>query len=348
MNSNPFGRDKYYAQSQQEIANAAKFPSALEQRIDGILREVAPDLKSQVERSFNRWNMVIREQLRNEMGLRLSVGKVQQSVPVRIVDGLPPPMKYLYENIPPEALHLLLNRASLEKSQQTLHALRGVSPKLAAWVGYDEDRAKQTSAGVQRTATFLDDLLTKLDKEKLGRRLLDFDQDVLGAYFFHDGHIHLYWMAIGIASGILGISAEALTMVVATHELSHAYSHIGLDIDGGAWDTEDFARCDIHIVEGIAQQYTEFICKRLEERFPAGLEAFQKLLTIQSTPYTDFRQWELPKDAAGEVVRISMISCRSKALVEYDEYKTLLMANGEVKRRRSKSPEDLIRATKAL
>ena len=41
-------------------------------------------------------------------------------------------------------------------------------------------------------------------------------------------------MVIGLISGILGVSVEALTIVTLIHELSHAYSHLGYDIDGEA------------------------------------------------------------------------------------------------------------------
>ena len=72
-------------------------------------------------------------------------------------------------------------------------------------------------------------------------------QDILGAYFFRVPAISVYWMVIGIMSGVLGVSVEALTIVVATHELAHAYSHLGRDIDGGRWETEAFARADASV-----------------------------------------------------------------------------------------------------
>ena len=37
---------------------------------------------------------------------------------------------------------------------------------------------------------------------------------------------------------IYGFDVEALTYVVLAHELAHAYTHLGRDIDGNAWDTE--------------------------------------------------------------------------------------------------------------
>jgi hypothetical protein len=95
----------------------------------------------------------------------------------------------------------------------------------------------------------------------------------LGAYFFRVPEVHLYWMVIGLVAGVLGISVESLTVVVAAHELAHAYTHLGRDIDGKRWDTEEFARADLNIVEGIAQFYTEVVSRKLEPRNPAVLPA---------------------------------------------------------------------------
>jgi hypothetical protein len=61
---------------------------------------------------------------------------------------------------------------------------------------------------------------------------------------------------IGITARALGVSPDALTIVVLAHELAHAYAHLGRDIDNERWETEQFAKSDIDIVEGLAQFYT--------------------------------------------------------------------------------------------
>jgi len=58
---------------------------------DVLLRQ-DPDLRNKVERSFAQWNNILRDYLRNETGLRLSVGEDKRAVPVRIDDGLPLPV----------------------------------------------------------------------------------------------------------------------------------------------------------------------------------------------------------------------------------------------------------------
>lgn len=124
--------------------------------------------------------------------------------------------------------------------------------------------------------------------------------------------------------------------MVATHELAHAYSHLGRDIDGSRWETEAFARAELNIAEGIAQFYTEMICRKLRERFPAAENAYRALLEYQSGPYRIHEGWadsELnPQnrtgvDRAGEVVRSCMIESRKTSIASYMEFGTRLRAS---------------------
>jgi hypothetical protein len=111
---------------------------------------------------------------------------------------------------------------------------------------------------------------------------------------------------------------KPLTIVVTAHELSHAYSHLGRDIDGESWDTENFAGTNIQIVEGLAQFYTSIVCKKLNPRMPAALLAYETLLKQKSGPYPVHEKWinsnesEESDDKSiqismGKVVRITMI-----------------------------------------
>lgn len=77
-------------------------------------------------------------------------------------------------------------------------------------------------------------------------RILSIEEDVLGAYFYRrfdawtPQHIEIYYPVIGLVAPYLNVSVEALSVVVLIHELSHAYTHLGQDIDGLSWDTDAF------------------------------------------------------------------------------------------------------------
>ena len=162
--------------------------------------------------------------------------------------------------------------------------------------------------------------LAKLDELEAVNKVVGINEDVLGAYFFRVPEINLYWVVIGITARALGVSPEALTIVVLAHELAHAYTHLGRDIDDERWHVEEFARTDLEIVEGLAQFYTQVLCRRLEQRMPAALEAYQELLKRQSGPYQAHQQWIEGDERAGEVIRVSMIECRTKRIRASEEF----------------------------
>lgn len=126
------------------------------------------------------------------------------------------------------------------------------------------------------------------------------------------------------------MDAAALAVVILLHELAHAYSHLGRDIDASSWRTEDFASAGLKIVEGIAQFYTAAICTKLKDRYHAALDAYHALLTVQSGPYLVHQGWktragaERPAARVGEVVRASMIECRVRPIRDYSVFESAL------------------------
>jgi hypothetical protein len=108
-------------------------------------------------------------------------------------------------------------------------------------------------------------LLESKQVEQLDEKLRQIDRDILGAYFFHRAEIQLYWMAIGFFAPLIGVPIEDLTIVVLAHELGHAYTHLGGDVDGTCWDTDAFAATNVHVVEGLAQSYTERVVNGLKK-----------------------------------------------------------------------------------
>jgi hypothetical protein len=127
-------------------------------------------------------------------------------------------------------------------------------------------------------------------------------------------------MVIGVYSARLSVSIEDLTIVVLTHELAHAYTHAGADIDGTRWDTHAFERADPRITEGLAQSYTETVLNRLAYQQPGAKIAFDALLNLQSPAYTEFKTWTGSDEPRGELVRAAMIQTRTTRNVNYDAF----------------------------
>jgi hypothetical protein len=55
----------------------------------------------------------------------------------------------------------------------------------------------------------------------------------------------------------MGCTVEDLTVVVLTHELAHAYTQLGADIEGRRWPAAAFAAAESGLKEGLAQYYTD-------------------------------------------------------------------------------------------
>jgi hypothetical protein len=268
-------------------------------------------MRAVVERAYKQWNTILRDYLRSETGLRLTVGGSIQAVPVKVVDGIPRPLAEVMRQFEPLDW-LLLNRPAVEAAVRgTQFMEKHVETALATW-GESTDAAQVDD--IRRVREAAAHWLSKLDEQQAVERIIGIEEDVLGAYFFRVPEIRLYWVAIGIAARALDISPDALTIVVLAHELAHAYTHLGRDIDDEGWETMDFAETDVHIVEGLAQFYTMVASRRLGPRMPAAHAAYEALLARQHGPYTAHREWVEDAERGGEIIRVSMIECRSKRI----------------------------------
>ena len=304
----------YYAFKQEAVHAQGRQPgeqdaSAWEKR----LQASSPGIREAVDRAYKQWNTILRDYLRNETALRLTVGGDMQAVPVRVVGGMPRPFAAVMDKL--KGLEwLLLNRQALVAAASgTRFMAEQADTVRQIWRDKAGPSSKEEIIRVQQTA---EGWLRELDNAKAVEQIAGINEDVLGAYFFNIPEIRLYWVVIGITAVALGVSAEALTIVVLAHELAHAYTHLGRDIDNQRWETPFFAATDLGIVEGLAQFYTGVLCRRLEQRMPMANVAYEALLNKQSGAYRAHLQWAKNEDQAGEIVRISMIECRSQGIME--------------------------------
>jgi hypothetical protein len=303
--------DRYYAASIEALHAVDRGGEHAGSRWGKALEQASPGIRSAVERTYKQWNTILRDYLRTETALRLAVGGDSQSVPVKVVDGMPRRFVEVMGQF--EGLEwLLLNRPAVTAAASGTRFMEvQVDSVRAAW---GDTAGPSDMNDIRRVRQTAETWLAKLDEIRAVEQIIGIDEDVLGAYFFRIPEIRLYWVVIGITARALGVSPDALTIVVLAHELAHAYTHLGRDIDNERWETERFAKSDIEIVEGLAQFYTQILCMRLEHRMPAALEAYQALLKKQSGPYTAHLKWVEFDERGGEIIRISMIECRSRGI----------------------------------
>src|SRR5262249_55475809 len=152
---------------------------------------------------------------------------------------------------------------ALAPQQHTLRRLRenldALEPALSALAQRLDGRAlvgdRVQHVGPVRELAAL--LLHEAEKTDLVRWMLEVDEDVLGVYEsgcidgFLESSIDLYWTVIGVCADWLGAPVEDLTVVVLTHELAHAYTHLGRDIDGQRWAVDSFRESGRALKEGL-------------------------------------------------------------------------------------------------
>ena len=317
--------DKYYSVLEFNKEGPAK---ASIRDIEKILKARDPEIPQKVERTFRQWNLIIRDYLRNETGLRLSVGDDTRSIPVRVQGGFPKPFEDLISGSNVWLMTILLNRPSIINTAKGMDFFDREFSNLLSKEFIDPDMI--THQEIKRVKDFVRYVALEAEKLALLNQIQNIEDDILGAYFFNIPVVHLYWMVIGAMAAILDVSVESLTVVVSIHELAHAYSHLGRDIDGGRWATRFFANTDLRIVEGIAQFYTKVTCDKLSNRIPGALEAYTKLMELQPEPYRVHNEWIENTKAVGEVVRATMIECRCNNKVNYKDFQDIMIKNRNI------------------
>jgi hypothetical protein len=290
--------------------------AGIQQALRQNVRAQFPNLFETVNSSYKRWNQTIRDQLRIETGLRITTEEETQTVPIRVEDGFPKGFGQIFEEFPdPLSWELTLKKPVLIQTRNGLEFLLNHFKELQAST---DDII--TFHEIENTRFFVEHLLQLAEKQKILGGLRRIHEDLLGVYFFNKPMVQLYWVPIGIMALWLNVSVEALTVVILTHELAHAYIHLGNDIDHFKWDTKMMRQTDLHIQEGLAQYYTRRICYTMKSRYPQALEAFTALLDLQSFLYRDFLSWFKEGEPSGEIIRSCLLACRT-SFTDYDAFK---------------------------
>lgn len=300
----------------------------------------------------DRWNQILRDRLRTATRLRIA-GRTRRpssearvrtadagpplSVPVRIEGEVPDSVQRALDpnRISHRQLDLLLNRPLLHDVVGGMdfmaHHLDDLRPRLEERLfALDLRHAdREDLRRVRETAIVW--LKSGDPKSVVGSFFGEGEKtdphppehhDVLGAYFFRIPEIRLYWIVIGLVARLLEVTVEDLTVVVLAHELAHAYTHLGSDIDRHQWDTGYFRHCHLEVVEGLAQFFAEHICRELGDRLPGVLPAFERLRDCQPFQYRAYRDWVGPETTdRGEIIRVSMIECRRKGVTDAAEFR---------------------------
>ena len=278
-----------------------------------ILEVIGKESEKEVLRACEKWNARLRGYLRNVTGLRLTTETEKQSVPVKVVSGIPGAFaSILDEERASLSWWLMGHRRGLTNASVVLQEVLDNYPEIQ-WIVYDGGLPPATKKDIYAVLKVIADILSWRKGKDWLYRLREINEDVFGAYF--------YRMPIALMAKRLDVSAEAVTVVVLTHELAHAYTHLGFDTDGDSWDTDSFARASDFIVEGLAQFYTDKILEEMASKDSSPQTGFNRLINYQSPSYTDYQSWLKGHSRIHEVVRLGMIEVRVKSIGNYGDFK---------------------------
>jgi hypothetical protein len=307
--------------------------------LNELLEIVPADTEKRVVRARDRFNQNVREAIRQETGLRFrpkgQSGDLQPtefiSIPVRVMPGMPVALRQRKIDESKRLAALLapwrrtleeLNRSSLETRESVLPI---IPPGVCGESGWGH------LAGAAMLAEKLLHLIRDFD---LAAWILEVNEDVLGAYMYQvlpaipaerlESHIEIYWAIVGLMAQILGVSVEALTVVVLAHELGHAYTHRAADIDGDAWTASAFANSEHALKEGLAQYYTARVCDRLAVSMPDAKLAYAELLKHQPAAYKTHEPWI--EDHKPEEVRFALVIARREREMSLEGFEIGLSA----------------------
>lgn len=304
-----------------------------------LLEAIPSDTERVVSRARDETNQAVRERLRQLTGFRFggvrkpgSEDELADAMPVRVglVPGLPAQLIDVSIADDEWALSLLaLHRPALEHLKSGGEDLLTIVPQLlenqvGARLLANRDDALRT------TNNLAEDLLRAVASFDLAKRILSVEGDVLGAYFppqpkWHDvkpPHIELYWAVIGLVAQLIGTSTASLTVVVLAHELAHAFTQVGADIEGYRWEVESFHAAEFALKEGIAQYYTALACERLERVAPGAKAAYEALLPKQPDAYRAHIPWI--NDHREEEVRLALVQARRSDMTKTADFSALL------------------------
>lgn len=304
--------------------------------LDQLLSMIPSDTEELVRRTRDRFNPNIREAVRQETGLRFRprsrAGDLAPAeainVPVRLVAGLPVSLKKR------DIEEKWRTAALLAPWRRTLEQLRDSSTTTAdrVLVLMRDMESAEAQKRLKGCAELAEWLLQKVQGFDLAKWILEIKEDVLGVYRCDlsgkspedklECHIELYWGVIGLVAQILGVSPEALTIVVLAHELGHAYTHRASDHDGRTWESVAFGKSELALIEGLAQYYAARTCERLIVSAPAAKGAYEELLKHQPEAYTKHIPWL--KRHRPEEVRFALLVARREGETKLDRFETVL------------------------
>ncbi len=312
--------DSYFAQKREGsdwLRQARSFHDRLQPLLAALNLDVARQINQVVATKRSKVHSFLRSTSQLGKGDKGGIRTV-----VEVSDYLPPPVLAILQDLPEALIWVLLHRYQLADTERGLASIID-DYNVIAGSGRFALHSETVLEGLIGAQSFVRALThTAVERvENIVQDIIRLPGDILGAYFFNEGRIELYWVPIWLVAGHLKVAPEDLATVVLVHEMGHLYSHKGHDAANGVWETRDFSRCDMHIVEGVAQFYTETFCMQLaKDGDDRCLEAFRRLKDKQPSCYSAHDNWAVGHEMRAEIIRQAIVAARSLSILDLVEF----------------------------
>jgi hypothetical protein len=294
------------------------------ERLEKLVLSFNVNLKDEVIRAKDKYNLKVRGVIAEKTGVSLTyrtkdidtkkIDNIDKaSIPIKVVDLVPLSLLDLFDKFDDAHIELLLHYRRMKSASKELEFQIRKHPTFSQY-----HLGLSSVDELNNSIRHLNKLIKEVDDCGILEAIQKLGPDLLGAYFLSDNRVELYWLCIGLCNILHDLPIEDFTLVVLIHELAHGYTHIGFDKDGNYWNTDDFNHCDLKIVEGFAQFYTEMLCR---DYFDQATSAFNALLSKQSTEYTEYKNWFGVKEPDKyEKARRILLKTRRSKITKYDEF----------------------------
>ncbi|MBN2565028.1 MAG: hypothetical protein JXB46_04900 [Candidatus Eisenbacteria bacterium] len=295
-------------------------------RLTDLIARVPESVEERVKKTRDQMRSVVQDALRSECRLMFRTPQETLSkragaqVPIEISPGYPARLAQVeFDDSYRLALLLSKYRAHLEQMKAGANGLKRLPGELRE-LNPSEAPGREGAEWLSSVAHWAEQLLEILNNSDPLKRVLEVEEDILGVYkcwpdplgedewSVNRASICIHWAVVGLVAEWMGCEVEDLTLIVLTHELAHAYTQLGADIEDRRWPASRFDQAETGLKEGLAQYYTQRVLERLEERHPRAIEVFHAMSGKQPEVYQVHIPWI--ENRSPESVRRAMLEVR--------------------------------------
>lgn len=301
-------------------------------RLKQLLDNVNPKYEADVKSICDRWKKKVQESLKDMMRFTMSPEvKIKFSVNAAYTNGL---LSIDLTNDELRDFYLFQYKYNLENLFYSVNKFPEYFIHIKDYLHYDENEYSKFLSG----KTFVNKIISQIPQnDSFLEKLKSINEDIFGVYqvYYPVNHlipnhynikhnnasIYLYWSIIALFAERYNLDLEAVTVIILSHEYSHAYSHLGIDANKHHWITDNFQNTDKLIKEGIAEYFSKKFMDSCNDTLNRFSHAYNVLLDCSPEIYKEYKSWGNP---SLEAIRYTMLQTRHNNITNYNSFLDIL------------------------